>query len=127
MPANTFVLVKTLHASCALLTLLLFVWRGRLAIEGEQISRRWLRRVPDTVDTLLLGTGVALVFMTGQYPFVVGWMTAKLAAVVIYIALGFIVFRFGRTRTQRKGAWVAALGVFSTIVWLAWAQHLPFF
>ncbi|MDQ6966620.1 MAG: SirB2 family protein, partial [Mariprofundaceae bacterium] len=55
--------VKIIHASCALLTLLLFIWRGRLAIEGRGISRRWLRLVPDSVDTVLLGTGVALVLI----------------------------------------------------------------
>jgi uncharacterized membrane protein SirB2 len=117
--------LKVVHASCALLALLLFIWRGRLSIEGREIPRLWRRRVPDSVDTLLLGTGVALVFVTGQYPFVVGWVTVKLLAVVIYIALGFVVFRFGRSRQARKTAWVAALAVFACIVWLAYFRHIP--
>ena len=119
--------LKVIHASCALLTLVLFIWRGRLAIDGRDISRRWLRRVPDSVDTLLLATGVGLVFVTGQYPFAVGWLTVKLLAVMVYIALGFVVFRFARSRRQRRVAWIAAMGVFFAIVWLAWAQHLPFY
>jgi len=126
MMSAAYPALKVVHACCALLTLLLFVWRGRLAIEGREISRRWLRRVPDSVDTLLLATGVALVIVTGQYPFAVDWVTAKLAAVLVYIVLGFVVFRLGRNQAQRKGAWLAAMGVFSAIVWLAWARHLPF-
>jgi len=125
MMTQVYPVLKIIHASCALLTLLLFVWRGRLAVEGVAIPRRWLRWVPDSVDSLLLGTGIALVFVTAQYPFVADWVTAKLAAVIIYIALGFIVFRFGKTRMQRKAAWLAAMGVFSAIVWLAHFHQFP--
>jgi len=67
---SIYPVVKITHACCALLTLLLFVWRGSLAVDRPPISRRWLRWVPDSVDTLLLATGVALVLISGQYPFV---------------------------------------------------------
>ncbi|HCS12491.1 MAG: regulator SirB [Zetaproteobacteria bacterium CG06_land_8_20_14_3_00_59_53] len=122
---SIYPVVKITHACCALLTLLLFVWRGSLAVDRPPISRRWLRWVPDSVDTLLLATGVALVLISGQYPFVAGWVTLKLAAVLVYIALGFVVFRFGRTRGQRKLAWLSAMGVFFAIVWLAHFRQVP--
>lgn len=125
MSFNTLPVLKAVHASCAMLTLLLFIWRGRLAIAGKQISQHWMRRVPDSVDALLLGTGVALVFVTGQYPFVVDWITIKLLAVIVYIALGFVVFRFGRTRKVKKAAWLTALAVFACIVWLAVFRQVP--
>lgn len=124
MTFGAYSTVKTLHASCALLTLLLFIWRGRLAIEGGRISRRWLRLVPDSVDTLLLGTGVLLVFLTGQYPLASAWVTIKLLAVLVYIALGFVALSFGRSRRQRQAAWVAAMLVFAGIVWLAHTRPL---
>jgi len=52
-------------------------------------------------------------------------VTLKLAAVLVYIALGFVVFRFGRTRGQRKLAWLSAMGVFFAIVWLAHFRQVP--
>jgi uncharacterized membrane protein SirB2 len=125
MLTGAYPAIKAVHASCAMLTLLLFVWRGRLLMQQREISVRWLRRVPDTVDTLLLLSGVLLVLITRQYPFVAGWLTVKLFAVVAYIALGFVAFRFARNRRQRLTAWTAALGVFSLIVWLAVTRQIP--
>lgn len=125
MQFSALPVLKAVHASCAILTLLLFIWRGRLSIEGKEVPQRWMRRVPDSVDTLLLGTGVALVLITGQYPFTVTWITVKLLAVIVYIALGFVVFRFGRTRKVRKTAWLTALAVFACIVWLAVFRQIP--
>jgi len=126
MMFNAYPALKVVHASCAMLTLMLFIWRGRLSLQGRSIPRRWLRWVPDSVDTVLLSTGIALVFVTGQYPFEVDWITVKLIAVVTYIGLGFIALRFGRTLRVRRVAWAGALLVFSYIVLLAhFKQILP--
>lgn len=118
--------LKMVHAGCAALTLLLFIWRGRQSIRGRQISRRLLRMVPDSVDSILLGSGIALMFVTGQYPFVNDWMTLKLLAVIAYIALGFVALRCGRSRLEKQAAWIAAMLVFAGIVWLAHARQVAF-
>lgn len=125
MLTGAYPAIKVVHASCAMLTLLLFVWRGRLLMQQREIPVRWLRRVPDTVDTLLLLSGVLLVLITRQYPFVADWLTVKLFAVIAYIALGFVAFRFARSKAQQLTAWAAALGVFSLIIWLAVTRHIP--
>lgn len=124
MLSSAFTMTRDLHATCAVLTLLLFVWRGRMAIAGRVPRQRWQRYIPDTVDSLLLLSGILLVVQTGQYPFETPWITVKLFAVLAYIGLGFVLFRFARTRGQRLAAWLAALGVFSAIVWLAVLHHI---
>ncbi len=62
-----------------------------------------------------------------QYPFVHGWLTAKVLALLAYIVLGAIGLRYGRTRRIRVVAWVAALLTFGYIVAVALTrQPLPY-
>ena len=123
-----FAILKGFHMSCASLSLGLFVWRGMRVLHHRPIaSMLWARIVPDTVDALLLGSGVALAWWLHQIPFESPWLTAKLAAVVLYIGLGFVVMRFGRSQGVRRMAWVAALVVFAYIVSVAVSRSpLPF-
>jgi len=127
MQNDIYLPLKMLHASCAIGTLLLFIWRGRLALRGSKISHRWLRRVPDSVDTLLLGTGIALVFVSGQYPSGINWLSVKLLSVTAYIALGFMLLRFAPNERVKRVTFGAALGVFAYILLLAFTKSvLPF-
>ncbi len=48
------------------------------------------RYIPPTVDTLLLLTGIILMFITEQYPFSHSWITVKLTALLLYILFGTI-------------------------------------
>ena len=116
-------LLKGFHASCASLSLGLFVWRGGRVLRHHPVaSRLWGRIVPDTVDMLLLASGATLAWRLHQVPFESTWLTAKLAAVMLYIALGFVVMRLGRSMRIRAAAWVAALAVFAYIVAVAWTR-----
>ena len=47
------------------------------------------------------------------------WITAKLLALLLYIGLGMVALRFGRTQRVRVAAWVAALMVAAYIVSVA--------
>lgn len=122
-------MLKGFHAGCASLSLGLFAWRGgRMLRQRPVASRLWSRTVPDTVDMLLLASGVTLAWGLRQVPFESAWLTAKLAAVAIYIALGFVVMRLGRSMPLRRLAWWAALVVFAYIVAVASTRSpLPFF
>jgi len=120
MPSEiSYILLKSLHVICALATLSLFIWRCRTIFSGRDLSRLWLRHIPDSVDTILLGSGVVLMFMIGLSPLAGGWISAKLLAVFVYIVLGTIALYFGRTMEVRRMAWAGALLVFAYIVWLA--------
>lgn len=120
--------LKGFHAGCASLSLGLFVWRGARVLRQRPVaSRLWGRIVPDTIDMLLLGSGATLAWWLRQIPFESAWLTAKLAAVIAYIFLGFVVMRLGRTQAVRRAAWLAALIVFAYIVSVAATRSpLPF-
>lgn len=115
-----YLLLRHLHMTCAVLSIGGFALRGALLLAGFDLPRRrWVRRVTDTNDALLLLAAAGLVAVTRQYPFVVPWVTAKLAALVLYVGLGVVAFRFAQNTVTRGAAWLAALGVAGFIVSVA--------
>ena len=112
----TYFAVKYFHISCALLSGGLFLLRGFWMLrESAMLQRRWVRILPHAVDSLLLISALTMVIWSEQYPFVQGWLTAKVLALVVYIALGTIALKRGRTRPVRVLAFIAALMVFMYI------------
>ena len=112
----TYFALKYFHISCALLSGGLFLLRGFWMLrESAMLQRRWVRILPHAVDSLLLISALTMVIWSEQYPFVQGWLTAKVLALVVYIALGTIALKRGRTRLVRVLAFIAALMVFMYI------------
>jgi len=119
-------LLKHLHLSTIALTLALFVLRGIwMMAESPRLQARWVRIVPHINDSLLLASGIGLAVLTQQYPLVHGWLTAKFFALILYIVLGTVALKRGKTRNQRIAAWIAALLVFGYMVAVA-LTHDPF-
>jgi uncharacterized membrane protein SirB2 len=119
-----FSALKTLHVACVVLSYSLFFLRGVWMIrDAPMLGRRWVRVVPHAVDTVLLASAIAMTVLIGQYPFVAGWLTAKVMALVAYIGLGMIALRRGRTRHQRIAAWIAAQAVFLYVVLVALSKN----
>ncbi len=113
-------LVKHLHVTFAALSLLGFVTRGVwMWRESPNLARRWVRITPHVVDTLLLLSGLVMVFLYGFYSGHHTWLAVKLTALVGYIVLGSVALRRGRTRRVRGIAFLAALAVFGYIVAVA--------
>ena len=116
----SFLILKTIHISCAVSSYVLFLLRGIWSLNGSPIMRqRWIKIVPHVVDTLLLVSAIALAFTIHQYPFVDTWLTAKVAGLLLYIGLGFIALKYGKSKTIRLSAWLAAQAVFAYIVLVA--------
>lgn len=124
----TYLLVKHLHITCAVLSGSFFLLRGVwMLLESDALQRRWVKVVPHVVDTVLLTTALTMVFWSAQYPFVKPWLTAKVLALLAYIVLGTIALKRGQTKATRTAALVAALAVFAYIVLVALSrQVLPF-
>jgi len=121
----SFLTLKAIHVSCAVISLALFFLRGIWSFNGSPIMRqRWIKVVPHIVDTLLLASALALAFTIEQYPFVDAWLTAKVFGLVLYILLGSVALKHGKSKTIRVSAWLAALAVFAYIVLVA-KQHNP--
>lgn len=119
-----FYRVLMVHVSMVTLSFVLFVGRGLwVAPFPHHRLPRLLKILPHIVDTLLLASGVTLAVLIHQYPGVDPWLTAKLVGLVVYIALGMVALRHGRTPVVRVGAWLAALCVFGYIVSVALTQN----
>jgi len=87
-------------------------------------NSRALRIMPHVVDSTLLASAIALMFITHQYPFVNSWLTVKLFALVAYIVLGSIALKYGRTPFGRRAAFLTAAAVFAFIISVA-RSHSP--
>lgn len=112
--------LKLLHMGLAATSLSLFLLRGSWALRNSpQLQQRWVRVLPHVIDSLFLGSGIALAITIHQYPFVHAWLTAKVLALVAYIVLGSLALKRARSVQARGGALVAALLVFAYIVGVA--------
>jgi len=119
-------LLLKIHLSCVALSFSLFCLRGFWVMqESPMLGRRlWMRLIPDSVDTALLTTGVLMMFITGQFPDEHPWLAAKLIALLLYVSLGFVALRFGKSRRTRFIAFISACLTFVYIVGAA-TQHDP--
>jgi len=113
-----------IHVTCVATSYALFVLRGIWMLVCPRILLLgWVHVVPHVIDTVLLGSAVAMALMIRQYPFVSGWLTAKLLALLLYIVIGSIALKRGRTLKQRVAAWLAAQAVFFYIVAVALTRN----
>jgi uncharacterized membrane protein SirB2 len=118
-------LTKFVHELCALTSFTLFAVRGVWMLrDSPQLSRRWVKILPHAIDTLLLGSAIALTLMLHQYPLTDAWLSAKVVGLLVYIGLGLVALRYGRTWGVRAAAWIGALAVFLYIVSVA-LRHDP--
>lgn len=121
-----YMLLKHIHMSFAGISFTLFFLRGIWSFSDSAIMRqRWVKVAPHVADTLLLVSALMLAFTIQQYPFVNGWLTAKFFGLVLYIVLGSVALKRGRSRNIRISAWLAAMAVFGYIVLVA-RSHNPF-
>ncbi len=118
-------MLKTLHITCVVLSFSLFFLRGVWLLRGAPImQQRWVKIAPHSIDTLLLVSAIWLAWQLGYSPFNAPWLAAKIAALLLYIGLGMLAFRFAKTPRTRLLAWLAALLTFSYIVLTA-ITHNP--
>ncbi|MBL0284198.1 MAG: SirB2 family protein [Zoogloea sp.] len=121
-----YLALKHFHITCVVLSGAGFALRGWWAITGSGLLRAKLtRRLPHIIDTCLLGSAITLAWMSGQYPFVQGWLTAKVLGLLAYIGLGMLALKPGRPPGARLVAFLAALTTFAYIVSVALSKN-PF-
>lgn len=120
-----YVLLKHLHVTCVVISVSLFVLRGTLELMAQP-WRQWrlLRVAPHIVDTVLLISALWLAWRIGQYPFVNGWLTAKVLALLAYILLGMRALGKSTPQGQRLPFFVAGLLCVAYIVGVAFT-HSP--
>ena len=116
--------IKWVHIAAVIASGALFALRG-IAV---QFGASWamaapLRYLSYTIDTVLLTAAMMLVTIVHQYPFVQGWLTAKVCLLVVYVVLGTFALKRGRTARTRLVCFIAALCVFGFIISVAIAHH----
>jgi uncharacterized membrane protein SirB2 len=120
----SYLALKHLHVTCVVLSGLGFGLRGIWMLVDSPLARHRLARIlPHVVDTLLLGSALTMAWMSGQYPFVNGWLTAKLFGLIAYILLGVMALRRGRSKAIRARYLVLALMAYAYIVSVALTRN----
>ncbi|MBY0475541.1 MAG: SirB2 family protein [Nitrosomonas sp.] len=115
-----YALLKMVHVGSVILSFSLFFLRGIWLIQdSENLRQRWVKILPHINDTVLLVSAILLAIAIQQNPLEHAWLAAKIFGLLVYIGLGMVAMRFGKTRKTRIAAWVAALFVFAYIVLVA--------
>lgn len=121
---EAYLVAKHIHVASVVLSIAGFAARGALMLRGSPLLQaRFVRIAPHVVDTVLLASALWLAWMLRQYPFVHGWLTAKVLGLLVYIVLGSIALRRGRTRTTRAAAFAGALLTAAYVVAVALTKH----
>ncbi len=117
-------LVYWTHVICVVVSVAGFLLRGSLMVAGSDLLKHKVVRVlPHVIDTVLLTSALGLAWMLRQYPFTHDWLTVKVVALLVYIGLGMVALRFGKTQTVRTAAFAGALVVVLFMISVAFARH----
>jgi len=112
--------IKIIHIISIVLSYILFSLRGIWMIQGSPLLQlRWVKILPHVIDTILLTSAVILVAMIQQYPGFNIWVSAKIGGLLLYIFLGMIALRFGKTQQIKTISWILAQIMFFYIVLVA--------
>jgi uncharacterized membrane protein SirB2 len=112
--------LKLIHQSAVAISFAGFLARGAGMLGGaDWVGRRAAKTLPHIVDTVLIISAIWLAFMLRLGPANAPWITAKIAGLLLYIALGILALRAGRTKPVRAAAWIAAMLTFGYIVSVA--------
>ncbi len=122
--------IKHLHLLTVAISIALFVlrffWKCR---NSSMLQKRWVKITPHLNDTVLLISGIVLIYITHFYPFSPQgtWLTEKLFGVLLYIGLGHIALsKRDKKPVVRWCAFIAALFCLALVIKLAMTK-LAFF
>ena len=113
--------IRWVHIACIIASGSLFLLRGSLVLAGKQriAMLASLRFLSYGIDTVLLSAALMLLTILPHAIYANGWLTVKLGLVVVYIVLGSVALKLGRTARARTIAFVAALAVYLGIIAIA--------
>ncbi|BBB31323.1 SirB2 family protein [Neptunomonas japonica] len=108
--SELYPLIKHIHLTSVALSILFFLVRGAgMLFDAQWLQKKLVKILPHIIDTILLVSAIALTFIINQYPIQADWLSAKVAGLVLYIILGSIALKRGKTKTTRISAFVLAL------------------
>lgn len=120
----SYAALKMVHVTCVIASYLFFTLRGLWMMQASpRLQRQWVKILPHIIDTLLLTSAVFLAIAIHQNPARDTWLAAKIAGLLLYIILGMVALKRGKTRKTRITAWFAAQMVFFYIVLVALTKN----
>jgi len=112
----------------AVLSIVGFCLRGSLKLFlNKPLNHKLWKILPHVNDTLLLLAAVGLLVVYQWNPIEIPWLLAKLVALVVYIGLGMMAFKFGKTLTQQRMYFFLAIIVFVYIMKTAITKQAMWF
>jgi uncharacterized membrane protein SirB2 len=117
--------IRWVHITAVLSSGALFTLRGL----GVLVGAHWpmtapLRYLSYSIDTVLLTAALMLVTVLPSTVFANHWLTAKLALLVLYVALGSYALKRGNTNRVRAACFVTALLTYACMFGVA-RKHNP--
>lgn len=120
----SYTALKHLHLLCIVLSGSGFLARGMMMLTGSPLLKRKLVRVlPHIIDTALLASAIAMVVMLGGQALAMPWLIAKIIGLLVYIGLGTVALKRGRSKAVRSAAFMGALLTFAYIVSVALSKN----
>lgn len=118
--------MKHIHLLFVLLTLASFIGKFILTEkQSELLTQKVFKIAPHVISSLLLLSGVILVFQGSWFSANYGWLVVKLIAVAGFIALGILTMRLeGQKRWQ---AFAGAIALFVYICMVAATKNALLF
>ena len=115
-----YVAIKAVHQTAVALSFAGFFGRGLGALQGAAwVRSRTAKTLPHLVDTVLLASAITLAWTLHLNPLATPWLLAKIVGLLVYIGLGTVALRPGRSRQTRAAAWAGALATFGYIASVA--------
>jgi len=120
--------LRMIHVTCVIIAAAGFLLRGAWMLrQSPLLDHHLTRTLPHVNDTLLLGAAIGMAWVANLNPLDHPWLLAKLIGLILYIVLGSIALRRGRTMKVRALAFAGALFAFGYIVASALTRNpLPF-
>ena len=116
--------VRWAHISLVLASGALFAARGVGVLLGAHWSMApGVRRLSYAIDTALLTAALLLLLILNINPFVVAWLSTKIALLLVYIMLGTFALKRARTPLVRRICFAAALLCYVFMLTVARPHH----
>jgi len=115
-----YLTVKTIHMTCALISLTGFLFRAYLMlIESKWQHHKLVLVLPHVIDTFFLLSGATMAFMVNFGFFSQIWLTTKVTLLMLYLLFVSLTLNRGKTRRIRIVSFFLAIFTFGYIVGIA--------
>ncbi len=112
--------IKFVHVTAAIASGALFLLRGTAVNWGGS----WgmiapVRYLSYTIDIVLMTAALLLLAILPSSVYSNGWLWLKLTLLGVYIGLGTLALKRGRTVNIRRGCFVAAIAIYTCVYFIA--------